>query len=221
MVDRVTMEIPAEQLEARAAFGMAVRNWFAMNRWSQDVPGWFAKARSLNGPWNSQMSLLFNGRLDPKAQFFLSLEAFNLAVAYQHLDGLDDKLKARLDGKRPFLTQNSEFAKAQDFFAMFVGRESWHEVFSNRPRITEEEALAKGKILHKHMESLMLDTMITRAELWRDMQRNPLFCVAIDEAGHDPKRVQRWLLGLEAYSPELHEDFGEALEAFYKSVKAP
>lgn len=223
MVDRITVDIPAEQMAARAALGLAIRNWFHMNRWSQDVPGWFAKAKDLNGPWNSQMSLLYNGRLDPKAQFFLALEEFNLAVAYQNLDEeeLEPKLVKRLHAKQPFLTETGEFAKAEDFFAMFIGRKRWHEMFDAIPRLSEEEAENRGKILLRNFESLMLDQMITRAELWRDMQRDPAFCAAVEEAGHDPKRVQRWLLGIDTYSPELHADFGEALEAIQKSMKAP
>lgn len=220
VVDRRTVEIPDEQVHARLTFGAATRNWFQLNRWSQDVPHYFAKQRGLNGPWNSQVSLMQNGKLDPKPQYWLSLEAFNLCVAEADFEGLEDPLIKRLVDKKAFNTDKGEPAKAEHFFMMFIGRASWDPLFSSRPRLTEEEAESRGRGIKKRFEAVMLDQMLSRQELWREITNDPHFNAAVDEQGLDVRLLQRWLVGIDLYSPELHQDFGDHLEGLLARMKA-
>ena len=50
------------------------------NGFSQQSPHDWAKANDHQGPWNSQMSMLQRGMLDPKATFWVSLGAWNWAI---------------------------------------------------------------------------------------------------------------------------------------------
>ena len=206
MVERRIIDIPREQIDARLAMGDAIRIWFRINRWSQDVPNSYAKQRGLNGPWNSQMSLWMSGKLDPKAQFWLSVEHFNLCVAEQSFDGLEPELIRRLEHGCPFETYRGEPARAEDLYAMFIGRLAWHDRFTREPLITKQEAEKLGKNYEKAVETVMLDSMMTRAELWQKIVGS------LDpNTDLDAIILKRWLVGIDPYTPEIHRDFGRLL----------
>lgn len=215
VVDRRTVEIPSEQVDARIAFGAAIRIWFRINRWSQEVPHHFAKARDLNGPWNSQMSLLMAGKLDPKAQFWVSMEEFNQTVYSKDFGGLDEALAKRMDNRVPFLTDEGRPADAVDFYGMFIGRIGWDAKYDSEPLLSELEAEQKGVQLHRSLETIMLQRMMTRKELWDLMLQRM-------EGGHasdDPEKIQRWLVGIDTYTPQAHLAFGKAIEELIKDLK--
>lgn len=215
MVDRRTVDIPEDQASARVRFGAAIRVWFRINRWSQEVPHQFAKQRGLNGPWNSQMSLLMSGKLDPKAQFWMSLESFNAAVHNHDLVGLDEGLCKRMDNRMPFTTEEGNLATAADFFGMFIGRVTWSKMFDNEPLLSEAEAEQKGAQLTRALEAVMLESMMNRRELWEKIKERL-------DGGHgtdDPSLVQRWMIGIEPYTPELHLAFGKNIEDALKELK--
>lgn len=198
--------------------GTAIRIWFRMNRWSQDVPNAFAKDLGLNGPWNSQVSLWFHGKLDPKPQFWLSAEAFNQVVAEQDFAGLGDWVIKRITGSEPFYTEQETVANAVDFYAMFIGRLGWSERYNEQPVVTEDEAESKGRTYMKALEGLMLDQCLTRADAWDLVSGHPAFTNALFD-DPDPIKLKKWFVGLSAYDPELHLLFGNALESALKAVK--
>ena len=214
VVDRRTVEIPEEQVAARKNFGNAIRIWFRMNRWSQDVPHHFAKERDMSGPWNSQMSLLMSGKLDPKAQFWISLEEFNFAVSKQDLKDLDEGLVKRMTLKQPFITADGKDADAQAFYGMFIGRTKWDQRFDAEPLIGPDEAEKVGAALLRRCEDVMLDKLMTRAEFWERLSRH------LEGQGNDnPNQVKRWLVGLDPYNPELHLMFGKGIDEALRGMK--
>lgn len=168
----------------------------------------------MNGPWNSQMSLLMSGKLDPKAQFWVSLAEFNGCVYSGQINDLEPSLVKRLHGRKPFTTAEGMLATAVDFFGMFVGAVKWSEEFSTEPLLTEMEAEKKGSQLLSKMEEAMLEQMVSRSELWAR-----LLPVLSKHSDDDPRPVQRWLVGLGPYTPEVHLIYGEVLETFAKTLK--
>lgn len=168
----------------------------------------------MNGPWNSQMSLLMAGKLDPKAQFWVSLAEFNGSVYSGQIHDLDPGLAKRLQARKPFTTRDGKLATALDFFGMFIGAVLWADEFSTEPLLTEPEAEKKGAQLLSRLEDAMLATMMSRNELWQK-----LLPVLMKHSDDDPRPVQRWLVGLAPYTPEVHLIYGEVLESFAKTLK--
>ena len=214
MVDRCTVDIPVEQVDARKELGKAIRIWFRINRWSQEVPHHFAKERGLNGPWNSQMSLLMAGKLDPKAQFWISLEEFNMAVYTVDLSDLEPGLQKRMGGKVSFMTDDGKPADAQAFYGMFIGRTKWDQRFNAEPLIGPDEAEKIGATLLRRCEDVMLAKLMTRAEFWERLSRH------LEGQGNDnPNQLKRWLVGLDPYNPELHLMFGKGIDEALRGMK--
>ena len=219
VVDRRTVEIPDEQKEARIRMGTAIRIWFRLNNWSQDVPNAFAKDRDLNGPWNSQVSLWYHGKLDPKPQYWLSVEEFNKAVAEQDFTDLQPWVIKRITGSQPFFTEHERVADAVDFFSMFIGRTKWSDRYDKLPVVTEDEAESKGRSFMKALEDLMLERCLTRAEAWELVSRNARFAESL-LTDADPIALKKWFVGLTAYDPEMHMLFGKALDGALKDIKS-
>lgn len=205
VVERRTVEIPEDQMQARVKFGLAVKNWFRHEGFSQDVPHKFAQDLGLNGPWNSQISLLMAGKLDPKAQFWLSLEHFNHTIALQNFTLISDSsISRRLEGKNPMILADGEVADATDFFAMFIGKAQWHEKYDSAPLLSDEEAERVGLATLKVIENIQLNEMLTRKELWASVEADlPDYADLI--------AIKRFFVGIDPYTPELHRNEGQHL----------
>ena len=114
-----------EELQAsNEMFGIAIRNWFARNEWSQQVIHDWSAAAGTPGVWNSQISKMMNAKLEPKYAIWLSLAAFNHSVAEQEFEFVSDrKLLESMHESEPFMTSDWQVATPMDFISMFMGLE--------------------------------------------------------------------------------------------------
>ena len=191
---------------SRADFGAAVRNWFRHEGFSQEVPHRFAHELGLNGPWNSQISLLMAGKLDPKAQFWISLERFNEVIATQNFTNIDElSVIKRLEGKKPMILDDGTVADAIDFFGMFIGKVQWHQKYQSEPLLSDEDAERLGNALIKAIESIQLNECVTRKELWQQIEQDLPEYV-------DSLAIKRFFVGIDPYTPELHQRWGKAFQ---------
>ena len=166
-------DISPEQQAHREAFGRALTTWMKQQGWSQQVPhDWgLAQAGELgtsSGPHNSQISLAQRGKHDPKPQFFVSLGAFNTAVATQDLANVTTRaLVDRLKGAEPFYMNDGQPARASDFFAMFVGDAPIPERYATTDKPpTNQEAAEINEQLRSNFREGAKARMLTPAEAW-------------------------------------------------------
>jgi hypothetical protein len=126
--------------EARGTAAKTLANWFAANGWPQSITEIWAKATDSAGPWASQMSQLFNMKLDPKAQFFVSLGNFNLAVAEGDLSAISDrKALDRLKAGQPICTDDGQPYGPTEFFNLFVGHIQPPTIYAPATKPSQEE----------------------------------------------------------------------------------
>jgi len=134
-------DIPIEQQAHRIAFGKSITAWMRLNGWSQQTMHDAAKAWELQGPWNSQSSLLQRGLLDPKPQFWVSLGEFNAKIAAADLSAITARgLRDRLKESVPYLNANGAPATAVDFFAEFIGAQATNDLYTATPVVSDAEA---------------------------------------------------------------------------------
>ena len=110
-------------MESREQFAHVLSQWLSANEWPQSIFEQWAKAvDSSHGPWNSQINPALHSNLDPKVNFFLSIAAFNQAVAAFDLGSIKDiKLRRKLGTAYHLQTQEGETLNAVHFFQLFTG----------------------------------------------------------------------------------------------------
>jgi hypothetical protein len=152
----------------RIAFGKLVRQWFARNGWPQDVPHRLAKITGAAGPWNSQVSQIMQGKLDPKPALFVAFGAFNQAVAEQRFPGVTERrLLDQLTGSEPLRHDDGRPYTAPDFFALFTGLLDAPSSFSIPERvITEEDAQGISQMCRDEFRMIAKDKLLSPAEAW-------------------------------------------------------
>ena len=103
-------------------FGRAYARYRAKQGFSQKNPQQWAKCKNLN-LHDSQIAYLEQGKLEPKSQFWLALEAFNLALANDDMpptqSGFDKKTRDRLLDAKPFLTAEGKSCRSFRFYRYF------------------------------------------------------------------------------------------------------
>ena len=148
-------------------FGKAYARYRAKQGFSQKNPQQWAKCKNLN-LHDSQIAYLEQCKLEPKSQFWLALEAFNLALANDDMpptqSGFDKKTRDRLLDAKPFLTAEGKPAEALDFIAIFIGKAP---VPIDYITTTFNDELAKRytKILRDEFHNVRRELMITGKEL--------------------------------------------------------
>jgi hypothetical protein len=154
-------------IEERIAFGQVLRRWFKANDWPQDVPHRVAAFTGAAGPWNSQVSTLMSGKLDPKPALFVALGAFNQFVAEQHLQGVTERrLVDQLKDAQPLCHDNGRPYTAPDFFALFVGLLEPPSMFAPRLEITDGEAKDRSDRQREIFQGHAKDLMLSPKEAW-------------------------------------------------------
>ena len=111
------------------------------NNFSQQAIHDWAAAAEPAGPWNSSVSLLQRGKLDPKPQFFVAFGTLNKHLAegtYKYVT--DRKLKDRLAQAMPFLTEHDKPATATDFYSMFIGEMQPAAIYSQPIALSDSDA---------------------------------------------------------------------------------
>ena len=105
---------------------------------------------------------------EPKSQFWLSLEEFNLALANKKMpptqDGFDKKTRDRLLNAEPFLTADGKPAEALDFYAMFIGKKPIPEQYKTT-NINDELAKRYTKLLREEFRDARRELMVSGKEL--------------------------------------------------------
>ena len=148
-------------------FGRAYARYRAKQGFSQKNPQQWAKCKNLN-LHDSQLAYLEQGKLEPKSQFWLALEAFNLALANDDMpptqSGFDKKTRDRLLDAKPFLTAEGKVAEALDFIAIFIGKASVPNEYISTT-INDELAKRYTKLLREEFHNTRRELMITGKEV--------------------------------------------------------
>lgn len=152
-------------------FGKAYARYRAKQGFSQKNPQQWAKCKKLN-LHDSQIAYLEQGKLEPKSQFWLALEAFNLALANDDMpptqSGFDKKTRDRLLDAKPFFTAEGKVAEALDFIAIFIGKAP---VPIDYITTTFNDELAKRytKLLREEFHNTRRELMITGKEVFEKL----------------------------------------------------
>ena len=194
------MAIPADQLAHRIAFGKAVSAWMRINNFSQQAIHDWAAAAQTAGPWNSSVSLLQRGKLDPKPQFFVAFGTLNKHLADGTINYITDrKLKDRLTDAKPFLTEHDKPATATDLYSMFIGELQPASIYSQPIAISDRDAEQLTQQYRDAFRKGALEEMISPKELWSQLE--PL-AKQLGMTAAQAKHLQAVLVGLEDYTAE-------------------
>jgi len=194
------MTIPSEQQDHRTRFGKAVTAWMRLNSFSQQTIHDWAGAAGTAGPWNSSVSLMQRGRLDPKAMLWVAFGQLNKDLAEGNLRYVKDrKLKDKLKDAMPFLTEKDEPATATDFFSMFIGELQPAAIYTQPIAITDEDAEKLTQKYREAFRNLAMDQMITPKEAWSEVE---VHCKTLAMTAKQITQMREVLIGLSDYSAD-------------------
>ena len=158
--------------------GKAYARYRAKQGFSQKNPQQWAKCKNLM-LHDSQIAYFEVGKknYEPKSQFWLSLEEFNLALANKEMpptqDGFDKKTRDRLLNAEPFLTADGKPAEALDFYAMFIGKKPIAEGYKTTT-INDELAKRYTKLLLEEFHNIRRELMITGKEVMEKLDNTEI-----------------------------------------------
>ena len=202
------MAIPPDQQAHREAFGRAIAVWFRQNAWSQQTPHEFAVAAGTEGCWNSQASLMQRGRLDPKAQLWVSFAFFNRAVAEQQIPpSIKTRVRAQLKDAQPFRLDSGTVATASDFFSMFIGEAPIPKAYAVANFFTADQAKAITTQHQLVFRETAKTRMVSPADAWLELR--PLLA---DLTKPQQDTLQEVLSGWEAWDPDQLIDCYEPVQ---------
>ena len=191
-------------------FALTLKRWFASNDWPQKVTDdWAHATGNSSGPWASQVcNAMKAAGYNPKAEFFLSLGAFNKAVADQDLVGITDtKLKDRLSGATPLCLDNGQPYGGAEFWSLYAGLIDPPDAFAPAENVLTQEAVDEWvRIMRENFRQISLKHMCTRAEAWTMLkdQMIELCDLAGDRLPDDDlDYIQEMLAGLVEPSVEI------------------
>ncbi len=194
------MGIPTEQQNYRDRLGKAVTAWMRLNGFSQQTIHDWAAAAGTAGPWNSSISLMQRGRLDPKAMLWVAFGQLNKDLADGSLKYVTDrKLKDKLKDAMPFLTEKDQPATATDFFAMFIGELQPAAIYTQPIAISDQDAEKLTLKYREAFRSLAMDQMITPKEAWSEVEPH---CKALAMTAKQITQMREVLIGLSDYSAD-------------------
>ena len=151
-------------------FALTLKRWFASNDWPQKVTDdWAHATSSQSGPWASQVcNAMKAAGYNPKAEFFLSLGAFNKAVAEQDLVGIaDTRLKERLTGATALCLDNGQPYGGAEFWSLYAGLIDPPEAFAPAENVLTQDAVDEWvRVMRENFRQISLKHMCTRAEAW-------------------------------------------------------
>ena len=151
--------------------GKAFANYRNQNNLSQKVPQLWGKAVGVP-LHDSQIAYFEKGQLEPKRQFWLSLEAFNIAITQKKFPATDNiftkAAKDRLKNAQPFLNDKNKPATALDFFAMAIGKQKINTKYLN-DKITADAAAKYFKQVAFGFDELARNNMLSKKEAWEEI----------------------------------------------------
>jgi len=155
--------------KACETFGKAYLRWRDLNELAQqDIHEW---AQIVKIPLhNSQIAYLEGGRLDPKSQFWISLEKLNSAIADQKIPGAKDKFnktrRDRLKKAEPFYCADGSIATATDFFSQFIGQQEINKKYTAPAQSAGETLKEYSMTLEKEFKQVAKENMYSTKECW-------------------------------------------------------
>ena len=110
-------------MDSKDNFAHILRQWLTANEWPQSIfEQWARAVDNAHGPWSSQINPALKSNLDPKVNFFMSMAAFNQAIASFDLGSVQDiKLRRKLGTAYHLQTQDGQVLDAVHFFQLFTG----------------------------------------------------------------------------------------------------
>ena len=171
-----------------------------LNGFSQQTIHDWATAAGTAGPWNSSISLLQRGRLDPKAMIWVGFGQLNKDLADGNLKYVTDrKLKDKLSDAMPFLTEEGQPATAGDFFCMFIGELAPSELYAQPQELSVEDADRLNQQYRDRFRKLSLDLMMPPREAWAEVEPH---CKKLGMTGKQIDLMRQVLIGLADYTPD-------------------
>ena len=168
----------AARLEARAALGKAFKRWREMNNISQQNIHDFAKSEGVN-LFNSQIAYFELSRLDPKNEFWYSVETVIECIAKNQFPptqkGFSRAVLDRLKQAEPFLNIDGEPATAQDFQAMFGARQEINPIYTKQQKLSKELLEEFSQQLEKTFKLVARENLLSDRDLWKEL--NKLKCM--------------------------------------------
>ena len=168
----------AARLEARISFGKAIKRWREINNISQQNIHDFCKAEGVN-LFNSQLAYLELSRLDPKNEFWFSLETVIHCIANNQFPPTQGAFSRtvldRIKEAEPFLNIDGEPATAQDLQAMFGARQEINPLYTKQQELTPEILEEFSQQLEKTFKLVARENLLSAKELWQEL--NKLKCM--------------------------------------------
>tara|TARA_R100001460_G_scaffold106610_1_gene154295 strand:+ start:214 stop:924 length:711 start_codon:yes stop_codon:yes gene_type:complete len=151
--------------------GKAFAIYRNQNKISQKIPQLWGKAKGVP-LHDSQLAYFEKGQLEPKRQFWVSLEMFNMAVANNKFPPTDKiftkTIKDKLKDAEPFFNIDNKPATALDFFAMAIGKQEINNKYLNI-NISPELAAKYISQLVKTFNDVARNNMMSNKEAWEEI----------------------------------------------------
>ena len=164
----------AARLEARVTLGKALKRWRVINNISQQNGHEWAKAEGV-ALHNSQLAYFELSRLDPKNEFWYSLEAWIQAIANNDFPptqgGFSRIVLDRMKQAEPFLNIDGEPATAQDLQAMFGARQKINPLYTKQEKLTKEFLTDYVEELEKTFKQVAKNNMMSNKECWDSLTK--------------------------------------------------
>jgi len=162
----------AARLEARINLGKAFKRWREINNISQQNIHDFSKAEGVN-LFNSQIAYFELARLDPKNEFWYSLETVIECIANNQFPptqkGFSRIVLDRLKQAQPFLNIDGEPATAQDFQAMFGARQRINPLYTKQQKLAPDLLKEFSQQLEKTFKLVARENLLSDRELWVEL----------------------------------------------------
>lgn len=142
---------------ARQDFGINLSRWRHLNGWTQDTPEQWAKEAGFAPIQNSQWSKMERGsQPKPGPLLFRCLGIINTKLAAQDLRGIrSSKLLERVKRGRPILHDDGVAWDGADFYAAFMGLQSWPVFAGLQREVSPVEADAWNRQLKQWFEQVV------------------------------------------------------------------
>ena len=109
---------------------------------------------------------------------------------------MDQKLKDRLRGRKPFMTIEGKAARGHELFGMFCGELEIPEQYTSRQVLTVEEARKVSQKFKQDFERQMEDRMESRKELFESLSAH------LETSDSYLKKLRQVLIGEGHLSPD-------------------
>ena len=157
--------------DSKLVFAHTLKRWFKANEWPQAITDSWAKdpgIQASSGPWASQICGAMKADFHPRVEFFLAMARFNQYVADQDLRSITaSKLRDRLKGAKPLVTDAGQLYGATEFFALFTGLLAPPAEYEKAGELTQEDMDEWTRIMRDNFRKISLEHMCSRGEAWK------------------------------------------------------